>query len=458
MLWWCQISGDASRKIMSLDGAAPVAEAMPAARQLLVEGFQLNLCNADLRLFSPEGFRHMDSAWLTRGGAIFFLAVMLMKFALMIFAMRLDKKRNPVLVKINRIREDYYEDEGNDPMEGSIFWPFVSAHLHLFAMAAPLTLSICSLGKEPFDVDILETDTVNELRKVILERLDLDPTQHSKLIFDTTVLEDPNKMLSAYKLETGHFLAMGVGVTQLGPGGSSLLLLLENPGPMILQATINDRTASDALLPAARSKELAHSVSSIEVSAKSYKDQDGDWGNAKSALFLTLKRAAADGDGDVLLRKNLYGTYRGQDYPYSEHPPAITFTETDEMVSLAEPGCFYQMEYRVGHGGGHKIKVEDWVVKISYVSSSCTEPSDVVYFKTGAQTTRLHRLPAYEDFKKQQSGKGLRNQLNNLTRKMGEMKEMDVTDKSWQWCLVRSSFRMAFKSSQIFLKAMMDRI
>lgn len=109
---------------MSLDGAAPVAEAMPAARQLLVEGFQLNLCNADLRLFSPEGFRHMveDSAWLTRGGAIFFLAVMLMKFALMIFAMRLDKKRNPVLVKINRIREvsskDYYEDEGNDPMEG----------------------------------------------------------------------------------------------------------------------------------------------------------------------------------------------------------------------------------------------------------------------------------------------------------------------------------------------------
>lgn len=53
----------------SLDGAVPGAEVLPAARGLLVEGFQLNLCNADLRLFSPEGFRHMveDSAWLTRG-------------------------------------------------------------------------------------------------------------------------------------------------------------------------------------------------------------------------------------------------------------------------------------------------------------------------------------------------------------------------------------------------------
>lgn len=109
---------------MSLDGAVPAAEVLPAARELLVQGFQLNLCNADLRLFSPEGFRHMveDSAWLTRGCAIFFLVASLLQFALMIFAMRLDKKRNPVLVKINRIREvsskDYYEDEGNDPMEG----------------------------------------------------------------------------------------------------------------------------------------------------------------------------------------------------------------------------------------------------------------------------------------------------------------------------------------------------
>ena len=38
------------------------------------------------------------------------------------------------------------------------------------------------------------------------------------------------------------------------------------------------------------------------------------------------------------------------------------------------------MEYEVGHGGGHTIIVEDWAVKISYLSSSCTEPSDVVNF------------------------------------------------------------------------------
>ena len=29
----------------------------------------------------------------------------------------------------------------------------------------------------------------------------------------------------------------------------------------------------------------------------------------------------------------------------------------------------------------HRINVEDLVVKISYVSSSCTEPSDVVNFR-----------------------------------------------------------------------------
>lgn len=39
------------------------------------------------------------------------------------------------------------------------------------------------------------------------------------------------------------------------------------------------------------------------------------------------------------------------------------------------------MEYEVGHGGGHTIIVEDWAVKISYLSSSCTEPSDVVNFR-----------------------------------------------------------------------------
>lgn len=64
----------------------------------------------------------------------------------------------------------------------------------------------------------------------------------------------------------------------------------------------------------------------------------------------------------------------------------------------------------------------------------------------------MEGLPAYEDFKKQQSHKGLRNQLNNLTsRKLEDMKEMhveDVTDKSWQWLVqifARHALRYAFK-------------
>ena len=65
----------------------------------------------------------------------------------------------------------------------------------------------------------------------------------------------------------------------------------------------------------------------------------------------------------------------------STHQRSAKYTDRDDIVSQAKPGCFYQMEYEVGHGGGHRIIVEDWVVKISYLSSSCTEPSDVVDFR-----------------------------------------------------------------------------
>lgn len=228
-------------------------------------------------------------------------------------------------------------------------------------MAVPLTLSICSLANPTFDVGVLDTNTVSDLRQTLFGRLGLDPTKwHLKLTYGNTVLEDPSAMLSAYNLETG----------------CSLTMVKESPGPNVLRATINDyqkHTDSSHLRTAARSKELVGSVSNIEVSARTFRDQED--GNAKSKLFLTLM------DGEkVLVRKNLYGTYRGNGYTYGRHPPAKCFTESDEIVSQAEPGCFYQMEYEVGHGGGHRIIVDDWVVKISYLSSSCSEPSDVVNF------------------------------------------------------------------------------
>ena len=227
------------------------------------------------------------------------------------------------------------------------------------AMAVPLKVFIHSLCNEPFDLDVLDTETVSDLRSMLFERLGFDPTKrHLKLIFGTTVLDDPTATLSAYNLKTG----------------CSLTMLVENPGPNVLSVlSIKDSTVSRDLRAAARSKELAHPVSSIEVSAGTFQDQE--WGNTKSALFLTLKDA-----DKVLVRRNLYGTYRSQDYPHGPHPPAISFTESDDIVSQAKPGCFYQMEYRVGDGGGHRIEVKHWFVKIFYVSSSCTEASDVVNF------------------------------------------------------------------------------
>jgi len=231
-----------------------------------------------------------------------------------------------------------------------------------WAMAVPLTLSIRSLKNDPFDVDVLNTNTVSDLRQRLFERLGLDPAEwHLKLTYDLTVLDNPTATLSAYNLKTGCCLTM----------------VKERPGPIVLHNTINDyqiSTDSSHLRPAARSKELLGTVNSIEVSAKTFRDQG--IGYAKSKVFLTLMCGK-----EVRVRQNIWGTYRGKDYKHGKHPPAISYTDRDDIVSQAKPGCFYQMEYEVGHGGGHTIIVEDWVVKISYLSSSCTEPSDVVDFR-----------------------------------------------------------------------------
>eukprot|EP00438_Fugacium_kawagutii_P019570 Skav218436 [mRNA] locus=scaffold420:299724:300422:- [translate_table: standard] len=208
----------------------------------------------------------------------------------------------------------------------------------------------------------MDTDLVSDLKRLIMEKLELDSAKQSmKLIFDTTVLEDSGQSVAAYGIETG----------------SNVMILLENPGPIVLAASITDSTATDDRRPAARSKELHHPISRIEVSAKTFRDQG--WGNCKANLYLTLK-APGEGEASVLVRRNLYGTYRHRDYPHGEHPPSIAFEADDDLVAKAEPGCFYQMEYIVGGGGGHKIVVQDWVCKIFHVSSSTPEASERVHF------------------------------------------------------------------------------
>lgn len=225
-----------------------------------------------------------------------------------------------------------------------------------------MKLCITSLGKDAFDLDVLETDTLFDLKALIRERLALEgpKKQGLKLVHDTSLLENDIESLSSYGLEDG----------------SSLLLLLENPGPIRLEAHVSDRTPEDSLLTAAESGELQHPVSKIEVTVGTFQDQD--WGNCKGNLFLSLLK------GDlVLVRQNLYGTYRLDGYPHGRHPPPLTFTESDDLVRLAEVGCRYQIAYTVGSGGGHRIEVKDWTCTIHYVSSSATEPSEIVQCSRG---------------------------------------------------------------------------
>ena len=228
-----------------------------------------------------------------------------------------------------------------------------------WAMAVRLTLSIRSLQNDPFDVDVLNTNTVSDLRQRLFERLGLDPAEwHLKLTYDLTVLDNPTATLSAYNLKTGCCLTM----------------VKERPGPIVLHNTINDyqiSTDSSHLRPAARSKELLGTVNSIEVSAKNL-PRPGDW--------IREVESVSDPhvwEGSACAPKHL-GDLQGQrlqarQAPTSDQLSILTVTTSSRRLSQV---VFYQMEYEVGHGGGHRIIVEDWVVKISYLSSSCTEPSD----------------------------------------------------------------------------------
>ena len=51
---------------------------------------------------------------------------------------------------------------------------------------------------------------------------------------------------------------------------------------------------------------------------------------------------------------------REANYLHGSDPPALTFMDDEPLVSLAEPGSYYQMEYIVGGGGGHSITAVDW--------------------------------------------------------------------------------------------------
>ena len=122
--------------------------------------------------------------------------------------------------------------------------------------------------------------------------------------------------------------------------GATVIMVLENPGPIVLHTrTLRDR--GRALHVAAVSPPLQHPVARLVVSAGAFKDL-----REKSQLFVSLVR----GD-EVLLRHGLWGA-RG-----SEEVAPETLSIEDELVSKAEPGMVLRMEYQVGGS----LEVLNWI-------------------------------------------------------------------------------------------------
>ena len=161
--------------------------------------------------------------------------------------------------------------------------------------------------------------------------------------------------------------------------GDCITVLLEAPGPILLKGSVIDYCESDELRTAVTSPKLLHPISKVEISVGLFRDQD--LGACKSSIWLTLRGP----ENDVVAEKNLYGTYRSEDYPHGHKPPDLTFSPEDEVVSLARPGCAYELRYIVGGGGGHEISVRNWRCRICYTSEG--EPSQTISFPDRSESS-----------------------------------------------------------------------
>jgi len=112
---------------------------------------------------------------------------------------------------------------------------------------------------------------------------------------------------------------------------------------------------------ARRSSILQGKVSIILVTAHNFHDQE--WGGTPNCLALAL----FDANDAVLARCNIYGNYRSPGYSYGKLA-FRSFSSTEPVVQLAQPGHYYRLEYFIG-GSGCKLFVDSWTCKIFYRES-----------------------------------------------------------------------------------------
>jgi len=128
--------------------------------------------------------------------------------------------------------------------------------------------------------------------------------------------------------------------------------------PVLLCKTrVDDYTMDDEWHSAMQSPPLEGGVSRVWIAVGGFRDQG--WGNWKGNLGLALY----DGDGTLIARCNLFGTYRSDGYNHGDQP-SRTLGSQEEVVARARPGCTYRLEYTVGGGGGHSLHVQQWTCMI----------------------------------------------------------------------------------------------
>jgi len=113
---------------------------------------------------------------------------------------------------------------------------------------------------------------------------------------------------------------------------------------------------------AAGSARLSGRPSKINIKVGHVEDQG--WGGKKGNLGLALY----DKEGNFVERENLFGIIRSEDFDanYGTPSPERSILPSEAIIYKAAAGFQYKLEYTVGHGGGHELKVEGWTCNILF--------------------------------------------------------------------------------------------
>lgn len=91
--------------------------------------------------------------------------------------------------------------------------------------------------------------------------------------------------------------------------------------------------------------------------------KDQGFGNRKGHIWLQLRRPKKEVNSDDGTSFDLVSEMRADHFGVAPHQTSKfsgTLTQEDEILSLAQPGDYYQVMKNVGGGGGHSLTVRDF--------------------------------------------------------------------------------------------------